>query len=267
MRGEKMKKGKILVGLLLSICLLFLSCNNKRTTPLELALFSKAIEENDVEYVKNEIKKNKNILYVGIEAVEGEVLYPIHQALWDSTDDEIVELLAKKGTVNCVLHGVAPLELAIMKNRSNEVLQILIDNGADIYKKDLNINTNIFHTFAQYNRNYETWKFLSKYATKEMLNEETELGDHNTPIVTLVYEQVEGDIDSAPENTAILLKEFIEKGANPNIFIYYEDFIINVVEVLNEYGFDEYKKVILDGMRKSEPIGNSLELLEKLEQL
>ena len=241
-------------------CLLALSGCNQRPSPQEVAQFMLDIKNCNFDAVEKAMKKNKKILNIGIQG-----MYPIHMAITTKNAD-IVKLIAKPNTVNILLKTNtdtwSPLSFAISRNCNSDIIQNLIEVGAEVNFLDEMRGCNIFHDFCTY-RNREVWDIIKEYANSENLNKE--MGEKgSTPLITLIGEQIEKDNINDPE-VIYLLKSFIEHGGNPNYIIYYRDYAFEVVNFLNNYEVFEYKQVLLDGMKNSPPIEDSEILIEMLE--
>lgn len=241
-------------------CLLALSGCNQRPSPQEVAQFMLDIKNCNFDAVEKTMKKNKKILNIGIQG-----MYPIHMSITTKNAD-IVKLIANPNTVNILLKTNtdtwSPLSFAISRKCNSDIIQNLIEVGADVNFVDEIRGCNIFHDFCIY-RNREVWDIIKKYATPENLNKE--MGERgSTPLITLIGEQIEKDNINDPD-VIYLLKSFIEHGGNPNYIIYYRDYAFEVVNFLNSYEVFEYKQVLLYGMKNSPPIEDSEILIEMLE--
>ena len=241
-------------------CLLIFSSCNQRPSPQEVAQFMLDIKNCNFTAAEKTIKNNENILNIGFQG-----MYPIHMAITTKNAD-IVKLIAKSNTVNILLKTNtdtwSPLSFAISRKCNSDIIQNLIEVGAEVNFVDEKRGCNIFHDFSA-SRNIDVWEILKEYATPENLNKE--MGERgSTPLITLIGEQIEKDNLNDPD-VIYLLKSFIEHGGNPNYIIYYRDYAFEVVNFLNSYEVFEYKQVLLDGMKNSPPIEDSEILIEMLE--
>ena len=255
---------------IISILLLFFTSCNERPSPQEVVQFLLDIRNCNFDAVEKGIEKNKQILNIGYQFLNGFIVYPIHMAVVLGNVD-MVKLIAKPNNVNILLKTGAktetetwsPLSLAINLNCDPEIIKILLENEADINFVDEIRGTNIFHEFSVY-RNIDVWEIIKEYATPENLNKEgVERG--LTPLIALIGEQMREDNINDPD-VIYLLQSFIEHGGNPNYIIYYRDYAFEVVNFLNNYEVFEYKQVLLDGMKNSPPIEDSEILIEMLEE-
>ena len=252
---------------IISILLLFFTSCNEIPSPQEVVQFLLDIRNCNFDAVEKGIEKNKQILNIGYQFLNGFIVYPIHMAVVLGNVD-MVKLIAKPNNVNSLLKTEtdtwSPLSFAINQNYDPEIIKILLENGADINFVDEIRGTNIFHEFSVY-RNIDVWEIIKEYATPENLNKEgVERG--LTPLIALIGEQMREDNINDPD-VIYLLQSFIEHGGNPNyIIIYYRDYTFEVVNFLNNYEVFEYKQVLLDGMKNSPPIEDSEILIEMLEE-
>lgn len=246
-------------------CLLALSGCNQRPSPQEVAQFMLDIKNCNFDAVEKTMKKNKKILNIGYQIIGESTMYPIYMAI-ESKNADMVKLIAKPSTVNIIqkVHPYtnSPLSYALSRNSNSEIIQILIETGADVNFIDELQGCNIFHDFCAY-RNIDVWEIIKKYATPENLNKESyEKG--GTPLIYLLSAQLEYDYINDPD-IIYLLQSFIEHGGNPNYLIYNKDYAFEVINFLNSYEVFEYKQVLLDGMKNSPPIEDSEILIEMLE--
>ena len=251
---------------IISILLLFFTSCNERPSPQEVVQFLLDIRNCNFDAVEKSIEKNKQILNIGYQYLNGFIVYPIHMAVVLGNVD-MVKLIAKPNNVNSLLKTEtdtwSPLSFAINQNYDPEIIKILLENEADINFVDEIRGTNIFHEFSVY-RNIDVWEIIKEYATPENLNKEgVERG--LTPLIALIGEQMREDNINDPD-VIYLLQSFIEHGGNPNYMIYYRDYAFEVVNFLNNYEVFEYKQVLLDGMKNSPPIEDSEILIEMLEE-
>ena len=251
---------------IISILLLFFTSCNERPSPQEVVQFLLDIRNCNFDAVEKSIEKNKQILNIGYQYLNGFIVYPIHMAVVSGNVD-MVKLIAKPNNVNSLLKTEtdtwSPLSFAINQNYDPEIIKILLENGADINFVDEIRGCNIFHDFCAY-RNIDVWEIIKEYATPENLNKEA--GERGfTPLIALIGEQMREDNINDPD-VIYLLQSFIEHGGNPNYIIYYRDYAFEVVNFLNNYEVFEYKQVLLDGMKNSPPIEDSEILIEMLEE-
>lgn len=247
-------------------CLLIFTSCNQRPSPQEVAQFMLDIKNCNFDAVEKTIKKNKEILNIGYQIFGESTMYPIYMAI-ESKNADIVKLIAKSNTVNILLKTNtdtwSPLSFAISRKCNSDIIQNLIEVGAEVNFVDEKRGCNIFHDFSA-SRNIEVWDIIKEYATPEKLNKE--MGERgSTPLITLIGEQIEKDNINDPD-VIYLLKSFIEHGGNPNYIIYYRDYAFEVVNFLNSYEVFEYKQVLLDGMKNSPPIEDSEILVQMLEE-
>ena len=218
---------------IISILLLFFTSCNERPSPQEVVQFLLDIRNCNFDAVEKSIEKNKQILNIGYQYLNGFIVYPIHMAVVLGNVD-MVKLIAKPNNVNILLKTGAktetetwsPLSLAINLNCDPEIIKILLENEADINFVDEIRGTNIFHEFSVY-RNIDVWEIIKEYATPENLNKEgVERG--LTPLTALIGAQIEEDNINDPDEI-YLLQSFIEHGGNPNyIIIYYRDYTFDM---------------------------------------
>lgn len=65
----------------------------------------------------------------------------LHLAVQINNADVVAALIAKGANVNVINErGVSPLHTAIIKNQPEEVIKVLIDNGADYNKEEANFS-------------------------------------------------------------------------------------------------------------------------------
>lgn len=237
--------------------LIFTSCN-QRPSPQEVAQFMLDIKNCNFDAVEKTIKKNSKILNIGFEG-----MYPIYMAI-ESKNADMVKLIAKPNTVNILLKSdgyiYSPLTFAM--NSNSKIIEILIEQGADVHYIDEQNMTNLFHDFCCY-RKKDIWDAIKKYATSKTLNMEDV--DGITPLIWLIVEQINSDDLNNPD-IIYLLKSFIEYGGNPNYLIYDKDYAFAVIDYLKYSEYVEYKQVLLDGMKNSPPIEDSEILVQMLEE-
>ena len=244
--------------------LIFTSCN-QRPSPQEVAQFMLDIKNCNFTAVEKTIKNNKKILNIGYQILGESTMYPIYMAI-ESKNADMVKLIAKPSTVNIIqkVHPYtnSPLSYALSRNSNSEIIQILIETGADVNFIDELQGCNIFHDFCAY-RNREVWDIIKEYATSKTLNMEDV--DGTTPLIWLIVEQINSDDLNNPD-IIYLLKSFIEYGGNPNYLIYDKDYAFAVIDYLKYSEYVEYKQVLLDGMKNSPPIEDSEILVQMLEE-
>ena len=92
-------------------------------------------------------ESTKKVLEIIDKSTEEEVNYAdnkitcLHLAVQLDHPDIVSALLAKGANVNAINdRGVSPLHMAIIKNQSEEVIKILLDNGADYNKEEANFS-------------------------------------------------------------------------------------------------------------------------------
>ncbi len=248
---------------IISIFYLFaLSGCNQRPSPQEVVQFMLDIKNCNFDAVEKTIKKNKRILNIGYQIFGESTMYPIYMAI-ESKNADMVKLIAKPNTVNILLKSdgniYSPLTFAM--NSNSKIIEILIEQCADVHYIDEQNMTNIFHDFCCY-RKKDIWDAIKKYATSKTLNMEDV--DGTTPLIWLIVEQINSDDLNNPD-IIYLLKSFIEHGGNPNYLIYDKDYAFAVIDYLNSSDYFEYKQVLLDGMKNSPPIEDSEILIEMLE--
>ena len=187
---------------------------------------------------------------------------PAHdQPLWKSNGSfeapNTVNILLKTNT-----DAWPPLSFAISRKCNSDIIQNLIEVGAEVNFVDELQGCNIFHDFCA-SRNKYVWEIIKEYATPETLNKEM-VQKGATPLSCLISAQLEEDNINDPD-VIYLLKSFIEYGGNPNYLIYDKDYAFAVIDYLNSSDYFEYKQVLLDGMKNSPPIEDSEILIEMLE--
>ena len=250
---------------IISILLLIFTSCNQRPSPQEVAQFMLDIKNCNFDAVEKTIKKNKEILNIGYQIFGESTMYPIYMAI-ESKNADMVKLIAKPSTVNIIqkVHPYtnSPLSYALSRNSNSEIIQILIETGADVNFIDELQGCNIFHDFCA-SRNKYVWEIIKEYATPETLNKEM-VQKGATPLSCLISAQLEEDNINDPD-VIYLLKSFIEYGGNPNYLIYDKDYAFAVIDYLNSSDYFEYKQVLLDGMKNSPPIEDSEILIEMLE--
>ena len=110
--------------------MLVLSGCNQRPSPQEVAQFMLDIKNCNFDAVEKTMKKNKNILNIGFQG-----LYPIHMAITTRNTD-MVKFIAKPNTVNILLKTNtdiwSPWSFAISRNSNVNIIQTLIETGADV---------------------------------------------------------------------------------------------------------------------------------------
>lgn len=218
-----------------------------------------AIKNGDVEYVENAIQKNKNVLYTGVNYTSNPdlVMYPVHMAVYSGNYD-ICKLVINEKNANVIFKELmfSPLQTAIMYHNA-DIVQLLIDNGADVNYVSSKDGFNIFHVFAIYDRSLSVWNKIKEYANTENINS---VGSsiYETPfnflfVYCLDYDDIEDD------ETFEVVKEFIEYGANPNILMYTEDWTQAVFDFFENEEYDEWIKILIDGMKNNSRYENTNE--------
>ncbi len=255
------KKNFLFINLFFALFLLF-SCAS-RPSDKEVAQFAIDINNGNIEAVRSTLKKNKQLLYIGTEVMNGDTYYPIHFAI-NANNTEMVKLIANKKNVNFLNNEntYSPLFWAIAGRKHIEIIDILINVGADVNATVKSDGQNIFHIFAQ-NRNIKVWNLIKPYVTLKKINEPD--NDSIVPIFSLILYQIYYSELDAPDAIA-LLKEYIELGANPNYLINKMDYAMEIMMHINENSFNEYKQVLLEGMKNNPPVGDSEKLIELLEK-
>ncbi|WP_028330616.1 ankyrin repeat domain-containing protein [Brachyspira alvinipulli] len=65
----------------------------------------------------------------------------LHLAVQINNPDVVAALIAKGANVNVINErGVSPLHMAIIKNQPEEVIKVLLDNGADYNREEANFS-------------------------------------------------------------------------------------------------------------------------------
>ena len=65
----------------------------------------------------------------------------LHLAVQIDNPEVVVALIAKGANVNVINErGVSPLHMAIIKNQPEEVIKVLLDNGADYNREEANFS-------------------------------------------------------------------------------------------------------------------------------
>ena len=109
-------------------------------------LLSKIIKKKDDENfdLKDHINK---LLELISKSTEEEVNYAdnkiscLHLAVQIDNPDVVSALIEKGANVNAINErGVSPLHTAIIKNQSEEVIKVLLDNGADYNIEEANFS-------------------------------------------------------------------------------------------------------------------------------
>ncbi len=265
-----MKKIQILLVLFVATLLLNACKSNPQSNspdPMDYWQLINDIKSGDIESVKKMLDEKPEVQFVAYENSQKLLLYPIAFAVYFN-NVQMVELLANKKSVNLQSspgkEGWTPLNMAIGLNRDPKIIEILLKNGADIERLD--DERNIFMVFSDYYAdNYATWNVIKDYANEKNMNF---LGKLNVNAVTLlVYSHVKQNILHIPESQE-MLREYIEKGANPNYLINLgEDCAVSIAEGLaGDPWFNEYRKILLDGMKNNPPIGDSEKLVEIMEK-
>ena len=109
-------------------------------------LLSKIIKKKDDENFDLEDHINK-LLELISKSTEEEVNYAdnkiscLHLAVQIDNPDVVSALIEKGANVNAINErGVSPLHTAIIKNQSEEVIKVLLDNGADYNIEEANFS-------------------------------------------------------------------------------------------------------------------------------
>ena len=109
-------------------------------------LLSKMVKKKDDETFDMD-ESTKKVLEIIDKSTEEEVNYAdnkitcLHLAVQLDHPDIVSALLAKGANVNAINdRGVSPLHMAIIKNQSEEVIKILLDNGADYNREEANFS-------------------------------------------------------------------------------------------------------------------------------
>ena len=264
-----MKKIQILLVLFVATLLLNACKSNPQSNspdPMDYWQLLNDIKTGDIEAVKTMLVEKPEVQFVAYENSQKELLYPISFAVY-LNDVQMVELLANERSVKLKSssgeEGMTALNTAISLKRDPKIIEILLKNRADIER--IYFGRNLFMIFSEhYGHNYATWNVIKDYANEKNMNF---LGSYDINAVTfLVYYHVKQNILHSPESQK-MLREYIEKGANPNYLINLgEECAVSIAEGLaGDSWFNEYRKILLDGMKNNPPVGDSEKLVEIME--
>lgn len=244
----KNKKLHLKLIFLLILIIFPISCK-KNPTPYEVIQFNIDVHDNNVDEVKKTLKKNPMLKFWTMDTSKfGPIFYAV-----ETNNYEMVKLIADKKNVNTIATfdeiktTFSPLYDAIEKSVSPEIIQLLLDLGADVKFSTLNSQTSIVHHFAAENRSVETWNILEPYITESMMNQKDKLGF--TPIEDLMRGQY-NNLEFGSEDACYLLQSFIDKGSKLEDAVNSKDNLFaNVSVILLCNKFNDYLRLLLQNIK------------------